>query len=67
MQDVRNLVTPQEAADLLGVSRTRVHQLIEAGRLEVVARLGGKRTRLLDRRAVLQFKKARERKTKTKK
>ena len=64
MQDVRDLVTPQEAADLLGVSRARVHQLIEAGRLEVVARLGGKKTRLLDHKAVQRFKKEREKKAK---
>ncbi len=62
MQDIKDLITPQEAADILGVSRSRVDQLIETDRLQVVARLGGKRTRLLDRRAILRFKKEREKK-----
>ncbi len=64
MQDIKDLITPQEAADILGVSRSRVDQLIETDRLQVVARLGGKRTRLLDRRAILRFKKEREKKGK---
>ncbi len=62
MQDIGDLITPQEVADILGVSRSRVDQLIETDRLQVVARLGGKRTRLLDRRAILWFKKEREKK-----
>jgi len=62
MQDIKDLITPQEAADIIGVSRSRVDQLIETDRLQVVARLGGKRTRLLDRRAILRFKKEREKK-----
>ena len=64
MQDIKDLITPQEAADILGVSRSRVDQFIETDRLQVVARLGGKRTRLLDRRAVLRFKEGREKKPK---
>ncbi len=62
MQDIKDLITPQEAADIIGVSRSRVDQLIETDRLQVVARLGGKRTRLLDRRAILRFKKERKKK-----
>ncbi len=62
MQDIKDLITPQEAADIIGVSRSRVDQLIETDRLQVVARLGGKRTRLLDRRAILRLKKERKKK-----
>ncbi len=51
-------ISVQEAAELLGISRQRVDQLIQDGRLSVAYRAG--RDRLLERETVLQLKKTRE-------
>lgn len=51
-------VSVQEAAELLGVTRARVDQIIKDGRLTVVVKLAQRR--LLDREQVERFKESRE-------
>ena len=51
-------ISVQEVAELLGVTRARVDQIIKDGRLEVVHRLAQRR--LLDREQVERFKESRE-------
>ena len=60
----KRYITPSEAAKIIGISRQRVDVLISDGRLTVVERVGPQKIRLLDRKAVKQFKKAREKKAK---
>lgn len=61
---LEDLITPSEAAKILGVSRQRVNVLINEDRLTVVDRIGLQKIRLLDRKAVLRFKRGREKKSK---
>lgn len=56
--ELKNLISVQEAAELLGVTRARVDQIIKDGRLEVVHKLAQRR--LLDRKQVERFKELRE-------
>ncbi len=58
------LITATEAAQILGVSRQHVDRLIRNGQLPVVDIVGTQKIRLLDRRAILRFKKEREKKPK---
>ena len=55
-------VTPSEAGKILGVSRQRVDEFINEGRLKVVDRVGPQRMRLLNRSEVMRFKKERDKK-----
>ena len=61
MQD-KPYMTLTEAAELLGLTRQRVHVFIKDGRLGVVNRVGGHKLILLDRAQVKRFKKEREKK-----
>lgn len=56
--DVSNAVSATQAAELLGISRQRVHQLIAAGKLEAV-RVGS--GWLVDKASVEQRKRERDR------
>lgn len=53
-------MTLTEAAELLGLTRQRVHAFIKDGRLGVVNRVGGHKLILLDRAQVKRLKKERD-------
>ena len=61
---LEDLITPSEAAKILGVSRQRVNVLINEDRLTVVDRIGPQKIRLLDRVQVERFKRERAKRTK---
>jgi len=54
------LITPSEAALILGVSRVRVHQLIREGKITVVHTVGPQKIKLLDKADIKRLKKMRE-------
>jgi excisionase family DNA binding protein len=54
------LITPTEAAKILGVSRQHVHRLIGDGRIKVVETIGPQNTRLLNKAQVTRFQKERK-------
>lgn len=53
-------MTLTEAAELLAVTRQRVHAIIREGRLEVIDTIGGHRLILLDRKQVERLKRERD-------
>ena len=55
-----DLITPSEAAIILGVSRERVHQMINEGKLSVVQTVGLQKIKLLSKAKVKRLQKARE-------
>jgi len=56
----QDLITPSEAALILGVSRMRVHQLIREGKITVIHTIGAQNIKLLDKAKVKRLQKARE-------
>ena len=56
----KDLITPTEAAIILGVSRMRVHQMINEGKLSVVQTVGAQKIKLLSKAKVERLQKARE-------
>ena len=55
----QDLITPAEAAIILGVSKMRVHQMIDEGKLSVVHTVGLQKIKLLNKAKVEQLQKAR--------
>jgi len=56
----QSLITPSEAALILGVSRMRVHQMIREGKISVVHTVGAQKIKLLDKAEVKRLQKMRE-------
>ncbi len=56
----QDLITASEAAIILGVSRVRIHQMIDEGKLPVVQMVGAQKIKLLSKAKVERFRKERE-------
>lgn len=53
------LVTAAEAANILGLSKMRVHQMIDEGKLSVVQTVGAQSIKLLNGAEVKRLKRSR--------
>lgn len=55
-----DLITPTEAAEILGVTRQSVDLMINTGKLAVADTIGPQNIRLLDRAQVVALRRARQ-------